>query len=615
MNIKYEEDAKAGKYRFIPIILMMGLIPVIVHMYQYNCGLSQFDWFPDDKDMQIDFFFAWKMYMIIGTGVLMLLVLGFRHMFAEDKFKFEKPFVLLGVYFLLVVVSAILSKYQHWVAHGSYDLFEPVWVVIAYLILCYYTYNFVQEEQQVDMILRWSGIGMAVVTLLGVFQYAGHDLFMTDFGKKLISNKSYWNDLDSMSITFGKGTVYTTLYNPNFLSFYFGMLISLLMCLFIGAKKIWHKVLIAIAEVLCLICLKGSGSSSGWMALAITGGLLVLLLLSRKKKTMIFGVVFLVAGIAASLVFMNTTSMGKSIKNTIVGTYHLEDKYDLHNIETGTDNITLDINGNNLLISVKTEEDGTVTVSCVDADEKKLSLKEVDTDAQIYTIEDKRFEGVKVQPLPLDEESDIPCVFVTVDDTEWMFLKIENGGYYFINSAAKPVKYEQVETAHLFNEDAMSGRGRIWNNTIPLLKKHILIGSGANTFLFEYPQNDYIVRNYIYSNGINVKAHSWYLQQWVENGMLATLALIAFLGWYVVRSIRIYRRVDLHQRLSWIGLGLFAAVLLYLITALANDSNVCTAPVFWGMLGLGLAVNRMLVEKEKLFQKAEEGTEVKKRVF
>ena len=31
-----------------------------------------------------------------------------------------------------------------------------------------------------------------------------------------------------------------------------------------------------------------------------------------------------------------------------------------------------------------------------------------------------------------------------------------------------------------------------------------------------------------------------------------------------------------------------------------------TAPVFWGMFGLGMAVNRMLVTKENLFVKAED---------
>ena len=74
-----------------------------------------------------------------------------------------------------------------------------------------------------------------------------------------------------------------------------------------------------------------------------------------------------------------------------------------------------------------------------------------------------------------------------------------------------------------------------------------------------------------------------------------TLALLVFLFWYLVQSVRIYRRVDLHESISWVGFGLFAAVLVYMFAGIVNDSNVCTAPVFWGMLGLGLAVNRMPV--------------------
>lgn len=150
----------------------------------------------------------------------------------------------------------------------------------------------------------------------------------------------------------------------------------------------------------------------------------------------------------------------------------------------------------------------------------------------------------------------------------------------------------------------MSNRGHIWNKTIPLLGKHAFMGSGANTYMFEVSQNDYISQNYVYgANSYDVKAHSWYLQQWVETGLLGTLALLVFLFWYLVQSVRIYRRVDLHESISWIGFGLFAAVLVYMFAGIVNDSNVCTAPVFWGMLGLGLAVNRMLVKKENLFAK------------
>lgn len=609
------EKQKKFYVRLLPIILMIGFIPLIVHMYQYDCNLSQFEWFPDGNDTQYDFFFAWKMFAVIGVGALMIIIMACRHLFAEDKFIFEKPFAFLGVYLLMVLLSAVLSKHQYFVAHGTYELLEPVWVVIAYLILCYYTYNYVREERQVDMVLCWSGIGMLILTLLGVFQYVGYDFFRTNFGKKLISDRNFWNHLDSITMNFSEKNSYATLYNPNYLSFYFGMLIPLLFCLLLGTKKVWQKMLIAVSEVLCLVCLKGSGCVSGWLALAISGVILVFVLLSRKRKPLIFGMIFLVIGIVLTFIVINTTSYGESVKNAVMGTFYLQDKFELRSIETDVDHVTLDIKGVDLLMTFETEDDVAVLANCTDADGKSLPLKLVDEEKWIYGIEDKRFKNVKIQPLLLDEENNIPCMIVMVDGAKWMFINAGNEGYYFVNKAGKPVKCEAFNVTQVFKDDAMSGRGRIWNNTIPLLKKHILLGSGANAYMFEYPQEDYIGQQYIYQNGYQVKAHCWYLQQWVENGFIGTLALMVFFGWYVVHSIRIYRRVNLHNRLSWVGFGLFSAVFVYLVTALANDSNVCTAPVFWGMLGLGLAVNRILVEKDKLFKTEEKETETIQKVF
>lgn len=607
---EYEEDPKKSDHRLIPIILMMGLVPLLVHMYEYSTNLSQFDWFPDNSETSTDFFFAWKMYAIIIVGAFIGLNLLYRHFIAEDKFRYEKPFALLGVYIVLVILSAICSKYKYWVAHGIYELFEPVWVVAAYVLLCYYTYNYVREEKQVDYILRWSGIGMAVVTLIGAFQYLGLDFFESSLGQHLITNRSYWEKEGAISVGVADKTSYTTLYNPNFLSLYFGMLIPLCLCLFIGAKKIWQKLLCAVAEILCLMCLIGSRSDSGWMALALGGAILVLVLLSRKKKTMVLGGVLCVVGIAATLVVGSKTAIGERIQNTVFGTFHMSDKFALQDVETGTDHVMLDIKGNELYLTCDITESGDVLFSCKDADGKEVeytSSDATDETGQVFEITEERFKGIQVETFYIGEEEKFPCMTATIEDKDWMFTNVGGDeGYFYINSSGKPVKYEKVESAQLFYENAMSYRGHIWNMTIPLLKNCIFIGTGANTFMLAYPQDDYIGQEYIYSNGYQVKAHNWYLQQCVESGLIATLALIAFLGWYVIHSIRIYRRVDLHNRLSWVGFGFFAAVLVYLLAAFVNDSNVCTAPVFWGMLGLGLAVNRMLVEKEKLFVNTKE---------
>ena len=597
MSKQVTQKKKSSNKVFIPIILLMGIIPLIVHTYSYNSNLSQFNWFPSGADSQTDFFFGWKMITIIVVGIVMAGILFYQYFKKKQGLRFENAFYFLFFYAMFVAMSALFSSYKYWVVRGSYELFEPVWVVFVYILLCYYTYHFVQEEQQVKFILCGAGIGMAVVTLIGVFQYFGMDFFKTGFGKHLITNPS------CLSFNMLEGTSYTTLYNPNFLSFYFGMLIPLLVCVFIAAKKAWQRVLIIVAEVLCLICLKGSRSDTGWMALVVGGVILALVLLSRKKKAFCVALAIMLIGGVAAVAVGSKTDVGIQIKNTIVGTFRIDDRYAVRDIDTGTDSVMLNVRGNKMYVSYTTDESGVIVPNCTDENGQTLELAMTDADNQIYVINDERFAGGSIQPILLGDDN-IPAISVTYDGIAWDFVETQEAGYCYLNKSGKLVKWEKIKNANLFKEDAMSYRGHMWNVTIPLLGKHVLIGSGANTYMFEYPQDDYLGQAYIYGfNSYEVKAHCWYLQQWVESGLIGTLALLIFMAWYAVQSIRIYRRVDLHESLSWIGFGLFAAVLVYLIAGIANDSNVCTAPVFWGMLGLGMATNRMLVEKEKLFVK------------
>lgn len=603
MSKQVNQKAKTSNKVLLPIILLMGFIPLIVHTYSYNSNLSQFNWFPNGADSQTDVFFGWKMIAIIVVGIVMAGVLLYQYFKKKQGLRFENSFYFLFSYAMFVVMSALFSNYKYWVVRGTYELFEPVWVVLVYILLCYYTYHFVQEEKQVKFILCGAGIGMTVVTLIGVFQYFGMDFFKTGFGKHLITNPSWWDNLDSLSFNMLEGTSYTTLYNPNFLSFYFGMLIPLLVCVFIAAKKAWQRVLIIVAEVLCLICLKGSRSDTGWMALVVGGVILALVLLSRKKKAFCVALAIMLIGGVAAVAVGSKTDVGIQIKNTIVGTFRIDDRYAVRDIDTGTDSVMLNVRGNKMYVSYTTDESGVIVPNCTDENGQTLELAMTDADNQIYVINDERFAGGSIQPILLGDDN-IPAISVTYDGIAWDFVETQEAGYCYLNKSGKLVKWEKIKNANLFKEDAMSYRGHMWNVTIPLLGKHVLIGSGANTYMFEYPQDDYLGQAYIYGfNSYEVKAHCWYLQQWVESGLIGTLALLIFMAWYAVQSIRIYRRVDLHESLSWIGFGLFAAVLVYLIAGIANDSNVCTAPVFWGMLGLGMATNRMLVEKENLLVK------------
>lgn len=602
---------KKSNASLIPLILMMGFVPLIVHMYVYKTGLSQFLWYPDEAEIRTDMFFAWKMYAIIALGIVMIGVLLYRYFGKKDKLSFENSFYLLFFYGMFVGMSALFSQYKRWVVCGTYELFEPVWVVLIYMVICYYTYHFVQKEKQVVTVLRWAGIGILAVTLIGTFQYFQLDFFKTSLGKHLIANPSYWDNLDKLTITMAPGQVYTTLYNPNFLSFYFGMVVPLVACLIVAAKKPLHRIFLIIVEILALICLRGSQSDSGWLAIGIGAVVVIGVLLSRSKKTAVMGIVGGIAGLAAVAAVCAATPLGNRLSTTIAGTYHMEERAGLRDIETNDDEVVLDIGGNKMVLSYGiSDTDGLSEIQCKDTEGNDLARTRIDETNLIDQMNDPAYVGCTVQPVSFDA---VAGIRVTVEGGIWDFAYVAGDGYYLVNSAGKLEKFEAPKSAKLFREDAMSNRGHIWNLTIPMLAKHIFIGVGANAFMLAYPQYDYIFHAYVTGlNSYDVKAHCWYLQQWLENGLIGLLLLLGFMGWYVIQSARIYRKADLKESTTWLGIGLFAAVVVYLAAGIANDSNVCTAPLFWGVLGLGMAVNRMVVTKEKLFVKtdAEAGQEV-----
>lgn len=41
-------------------------------------------------------------------------------------------------------------------------------------------------------------------------------------------------------------------------------------------------------------------------------------------------------------------------------------------------------------------------------------------------------------------------------------------------------------------------------------------------------------------------------------------------------------------------------LLIYMIAALVNDPTVNVAPMYWGVLGLGFSVNRMIAESDEI---------------
>ena len=148
-----------------------------------------------------------------------------------------------------------------------------------------------------------------------------------------------------------------------------------------------------------------------------------------------------------------------------------------------------------------------------------------------------------------------------------------------------------IFTGHysLFN-----GRGYIWAKTIPLLKKYILLGSGADSFTLVFPQSDYLdAYKGGYENMIISKPHCAYLQIAVQTGVLSLIALLAFYLWYAIKCLKLYfgkRELSFEQALA---AGIFSGTVGFMVIWIANDSTICVTPIFAALIGLGIVLNRM----------------------
>ena len=80
----------------------------------------------------------------------------------------------------------------------------------------------------------------------------------------------------------------------------------------------------------------------------------------------------------------------------------------------------------------------------------------------------------------------------------------------------------------------------------------------------------------------------------VQTGILSLICFLVFYFWYFAVSIKLYRKANKSEYLVKIGIGILCGTFGYMVVGLINDSMVVTAPLFWTLLGVGLACNSMI---------------------
>lgn len=561
-------------FLLLPLLLIVTVLPLIVKAHDYNTGLSIFDWFPK-SDGFTDFFLYYKQWFFVTICGVILLIICFRAFTDKKTLKFKPIFIPLGTYAFLALLSTIVSKYSKFGYTGMFEQFENVFALLGYALVVYYAFLIIRTEDEVTLMVDALAVGALILCTIGAFQAFGLDMYASSY-----------------EITMEKGRTYASLYNPNYVGVYTSFLIPMFSVILINAKKLYQFVLYGLVLITSVISLFGSQSKAGFASILVAA-LFILIFLRKqllKKWKIIVPIVVIIIGSFFVVNKINNNAFINAIKY-VFNTTKLPEP-NLTSIETKEDGVYVTYKGNVLKATIIIE-DNTIMYSAVDSNDNPIDFTIAD-DGYTYQFTDERFAGITMSPALYD---DVYAFCLNIENRAWYFKNFtESGEYEYFNRYGNLSKIQTPETA-VFDgyENLATNRGYIWSRTIPLLKDYIFLGSGADTFAIAFPQYDYVgFHNYGYWENLVTKPHSLYLQIAVQTGVISLIAFLVFYIMYFISCIKLYINDKSNSKLTYIGIAIFVGTISYMISAISNDSSITVAPVFWAVIGVGIAVNQIV---------------------
>lgn len=599
---KYKNSNSANKYKIsslsrqrtniwllLPIIFVMSVLPFIVRLKEYDTHLSEFSWFTY-TDTYDDFFLYYKQMFFTSAIFIMAAIIIYRLYSDKRKIIHSRILIPLAVYAFLAFLSSVFSKYRSFSFRGIHEQFESVFVLLGYFIVVYYCLQVIKTEEDVRTIVNCFVVSVLVMSILGLTQYIGKDFFATDLGLKTILPIKDWSTRQDVKFNFEAGRVYLSFYNPNYVGTYSAMAASFLIILAaLTRKRKWMIPIYLIAAVGISISLIGSKSKTGLIALLVAGIFSLIILGKYLIKYFYFSIPAILL-LLSVLVLYNKANDNQLINGIKQATVFTKSEPNLKDIITADDEVVIKYKENQLHVEYLIE-DGYGTFFVKDDKGQELPLKLAE-DNNEFIIEDDRFPDFR---LGVAYYEDLPLFYVTIDNHNWFFSNHTDGSYYYLNQYGKLDKIKTAPYALLSGyERYASGRGYIWSRTLPLLKDKIILGSGADTFMLAFPQQDYVnLYNFGYGDQLMTKPHNLYLQVGVETGLLSLIAFLVFYGMYFISSLRLYIKCKFKSYYAQVGTAILVSTVANMILGIANDSSITVAPVFWAMIGLGIAVNRL----------------------
>lgn len=632
--------------QLLPGMLFTAFVILMVQQHRYTRDMTPFYWATQKAEGEVDFFSYVKLQLIVVCAIFVILIVLYRLATQSFALKWNILYIPIGIYTLFVLLSWVFSEYRFFAWVGFNDRFEGTFAILCYMFMMFYIINFVNSERAMKLIIYSVAVASVILGAIGISQATGHDFFQTVLGQKMITPNidilpdgsrsiNVWEQIDEkaaagetfLKFTFAQKEIYQTVYNINYVSFYLTLLIPLFAMLFIWAKQIWKKAIWLVVFGMAVYNLIGSASSSGLLG---SGVLFVIALVLFNKRMLTWVVplsilLVVVVGIGA-LTYERWTEEIRSAWNSASGSSQSEAlseeasaKKSAHQIDyliTKDNTLTISLDGRELVLTMNENE---IVLNDGEGDAIPAYW---DDGSQTLVIQDEYFSDIYFQLVQDGAESEdgsegeegtqsaenaeknyYLLLRLTDSDQQFPFLiGKEDSKLLFYSGTGKLVSLDKVPNFGFEGHyDFGTGRGYIWSRTLPMILKTLVIGHGADTFCIYFPHDDYAGK---FNAGwgfhlIVDKPHNMYLGIAVNTGLISLLALFALFGMYFVQSLALYWHRKYDSFASYAGVGIFLGVCGFLVAGFFNDSSVSIMPIFYGLLGTGIAANMIIKRQDK----------------
>lgn len=565
----------------LPLIMVMAILPFIVYLAMYNCGLSSELWY-GDNDIIGDIYCYYKSRVFILISMICAFILLLRILVYKGFQKPWKPLLLLGGYVVLAVVSTIFSlNYQDSLV-GSLYHFESIFALVGYVIILIYAYVFVNTKEDILLLDKFFTGAVVLLVILGVLQAMNMDIFDAEAFIRLISPKE-WEKyaLTNMQDAFIGNNVSLTLYNPNNAGQYLAMVLPFFVYKTIYQENKRKRVLFGILSVVLLILVWFTYSRGALLAVVIEfiiGSTLFLWKNIQKTKVFMKKAGLFLCGCVIILLIADGTQNFKFLSR-----FFDERSYSkLEQILTEQDCIQIAYDGHKLKTGFSSDDSGIF----LQLEEQDITSYYDSTEGQVLYPD---LENIQILPMELNEGK---TLFIMIEGKSFSFL-YEDGQYWFSNDLGKPDKLTAIEAIDFHGlESKGSGRLYIWSRTLPLLKQYFFIGSGPDTFYRAFPQYDYVGKEIYAGTSARLieKAHNGYLMTAVQTGVVSLILLLVFYGWYVKTFIRHIKQNRITSLKDILGISFFIGTIGYMFSSLFYDSSLQCTPLFCIFLGISMSI-------------------------